>query len=309
MKKINKLISLSVIICLLISSICVLNVSAAAGDLLFDMNLSGFQKGEQGTSWGITNNGSTENVDIKLNDGTPTGNITLESFTNVKGEDVPYLNYNQIQKAGTYKGSNANNRIWIESEAWANQKLTAEVWLKAEPTSATADELLRLYGEDDDDRSSLDRVINVDINTEGSWMIDSTTSTDVAAGVSATNASNGKWVHVAITRGLTSTNTGGSTNIYLYVNGTQINTNGRGLKAVDEKVAGLLLGTYRVSSTDYAPHNFGVASVKIYEGKLTSTQIKNHYNAEVDDYTLAPETLEVTSYSPEQATTLISHKA
>ena len=311
MKKINKLISLSVIMCLLISSLCVMNVSAETGDLLYDMNLSGFQKGNAGESWGITNNGSSNTVTVKLNDGVTTsgvstGSITHETYTNVKGETVPYLNFNQIYKSGNYSGSDSCNRIWIEDTAWINKEITAEVWLKVKPTDATADRLLTLYGEDDDDRTSLDRVIAVEVYPTGKWETHSSLSSGTNSAASDVNNSNGEWVHVAIVRHLESN--AGKSKIPIYVNGTAIRST-LGLKAVTETVAGLLLGTHATAKTDTAPHDFGVASVKIYDGELTANQVKSHYNAEVDNYTLAPETLEVTSYSPAQETTLISHKA
>jgi len=166
MKKISKLISLSVIMCLLISSLCVLNVSASDTEptLLFDLDMSGFEKGQENESWGLTGSGDDADTTVIMareghikDSKTATGSTTLKTFVNVKDEEVSYINQGLANSGNSGRsGTTENSRIHIENEDWNDKATTMEIWVN-QKSKASGGAYLNFYVDDaDSDRVTYD---------------------------------------------------------------------------------------------------------------------------------------------------------
>lgn len=296
----NKSLALFLMISLLLSFIGVSSASAEEPALLFDMDLSKFEKGAAGESWGIKNKGvASETLVIKANDGltdagTQTGTITKESYTNAKGKTVDYLLFDQQKTdSGAYTETpNLNNRLWIEDTAWAEREFTAEVWMKANtPANENASALFRVFGDEadeNDDRSTFSNAYYTALRakTDSSMILAIYPYSVNGQTLYTTNTNtfaNGEWLHITIKKEYHSK---GNLQPTILVNGEKLINTQYYAKDKVEVVSGLFFGETSNTSVKGSPDDMGIASIKIYDGILTNTQIKEHYDEEKVDYIL-----------------------
>lgn len=319
--RVNKLLSILVTLCLLVSTLGTVVLADTTEKLLFDMDISKFERGAAGESWGIVNKGvASETLTIKANDGlnssgtVQTGTITKESYTNAKGETVNYLLFDQLKTdVGNYTSTaNLNSHLWIEDSKWAEQPFTAEVWMKASaPTNNTTSSLFRVFGAENTDRSTYSNsyFTGAHAKTDNSMVLSvyplSTSSSNTTQYTTKSMAfTDGEWMHVTIKKEYASN---GNTKPTILVNGEALGGTQYYTKNKTEVASGLLFGNAAKDTVKASPDNMGIASIKIYDGVLTTAQIKAHYEAEVYDYTGGAETLTVESALPAAGSEIYTH--
>ncbi len=308
MKKISKLISLSVIMCLLISSLCVLNVSASDTEptLLFDLDMSGFEKGQENESWGLTGSGDDADTTVIMareghikDSKTATGSTTLKTFVNVKGEEVSYINQGLANSGNSGRSSTTeNSRIHIENEGWNDKATTMEIWVN-QKSKASGGAYLNFYVDDaDSDRVTYDynmRVLkgynpaenkfNLYEDTDG---VNNTTATVTNSYYYYKTEESTWYMHTVVATPIDTDNDGTNDTMKykLYIDDATSDDGYMELTVpiTEGNTYGVLLG--QVRKNNYAsPSPLKIGSVKVYDGALSTEQIAAHYNAEAENFT------------------------
>lgn len=280
-KQTKKWLSLCLAVMLVLSLFTVSGVSAASGDKMFELDLSGLDvDAENGTNRGLTGKkGSAENsIELYcgglLTWGNPLRRLQKSSFSNLAGTRTDYMS--MWWDAGD---GNANRRLAVSIPSAANKSVTAEYWIKY--TKSSWNNFVSILPSAADEG-----------NIQAAWahIRGDGSNLQLRAGTSQDNApyvcAEGAWNHVVLQRELTDNGDGKTTTTAkLYVNGVYMGSNSQTESSRTETSLTVYAGA--PSTTTYCPRELSLAGLTVYEGILDATTVKAHYDAEVDTYTPA----------------------
>lgn len=278
-KQTKKWMSLCLAVMLVLSLFTVSGVSAASGDKMFELELSGLNvDAENGTSRGLAGKeGSAENTIALycgglLTWGNPLRRLQKNSFSNLAGTTTDYMSMWWDTGDG-----NANRRLAVTIPSAANKSVTAEYWIKY--TKSSWNNFIAMKPFED----SGSQAAWAHIRGDGSNL-------QLRAGASQDNTPyvcpESAWNHVVLQRELTDNGDGTTTTTAkLYVNGVYKGSNSETASSSEESALTVYAGA--PAQTVYCPRELSLAGLTVYEGILDEVAVKAHYNAEVDTYTPA----------------------
>lgn len=280
MKKPSKWLSLCLVLAMMLSVITVGGVSAAEGELAFELNQSAFDaSAENGSARGLTDAvGSDNTIQLwcayKPGYGSPATRLVQNSFTNLTGGETDYFT---MHWDGPNDGK-ASRRLAVALPSLANKSITAEYWMQYVDIQWSS--LLAIRPIDGAESAAQSAYVNAVGNQKTVQLRANMSKDDTPYALD-----NGTWHHVVLQRELEEVDGAIKTTAKLYVDGAYRGSNSGTAAAIEETAAYVYAGAYTAS--EYCPTVLSLAGLKVYEGALSAETVAAHYAAEKDTYTPA----------------------
>lgn len=271
-----RLISILLSICLMLCAFGPLNVSAADGDLVFDMDFSGVNPANTNTIGLKAKSGYGESFEIGIGEPNDAVAATKKQFRNFYGDTVDYISFT---KQGTDPYA-----VRIRDDSLANKSFTAEFWMRVKDSTTSTNRVLVAVAGGAEADNYQGNATYIEYYGRPYY--------NPGTGAKWFDLSDTEWKHVAMVRTISN----GTVGYSVYVDGAHIGTKEAAAMTVatEEKASVFLSTMFKNYGNAYTAENLDFASVKIYEGARTATQIANDFSSEKATYSLPWDGVNVT---------------